>query len=56
MMTPIGGKEIKKYMAGFFKLWSKIKKMIGVPGTHDNDPMSYVGRAKERVPGGGGFH
>jgi hypothetical protein len=57
-MTPIGGnKEIKKYMAGLFKLRSEeIKKMIGISGTHDNDPMSYVNRTKARVPGGGGFH
>jgi hypothetical protein len=56
-MTPVGGKEIKKYILfTLFKLRSEMKKMIGISGTHDNDPMTYVDRAKARVPAGAEVH
>jgi hypothetical protein len=53
-VTPVGGKEIKKFIMSMFKLCADIKKMMSISGTHDSDPMSYVDRAKERV--GGGLH
>jgi hypothetical protein len=55
-ITPVGGNEIKKYIFGLFKLWAEIKKMNGVSGTHDNDPMLFVDSAKQRVSGGGATH
>jgi hypothetical protein len=55
-MSPVGGKEIKKFVGMLFKLRSEIKKMMSISGTHNNDPMYYVDRAKQRVPGGGVCH
>jgi hypothetical protein len=45
-MTPVGGKEIKKFIMTMFKLRADIKKMMSISGTHDSDPMLYVDCAK----------
>jgi hypothetical protein len=55
-MTPIGGKEIKKYIFTLFKVQAEMNKMMGVSGKHENDPMFFVDHAKQRVPGGGSVH
>jgi hypothetical protein len=55
-MTPIGGKEIKKYIFTLFKVRAEMNKMMGVSGTHENDPMFFVDHAKQRVSGGGSVH
>jgi hypothetical protein len=46
--TPIRGHEIKKYILGMFWLRADMNKMMAISGTHNNDPLSYVDRAKTR--------
>jgi hypothetical protein len=56
-MTPVGGKEIKKYyICALFKLCCEMKKMIGISGTHGINPMTYVDQAKAGVTAGAGVH
>jgi hypothetical protein len=47
--TLVGGAELKKFFTGLFHLCRDMKALLGVSGTHNNDPMCYVDQAKVRV-------
>jgi hypothetical protein len=47
--TPVGGKEIKKFINWMFCLQADMNKMMRFSGTHNSDPLSYVDCAKQRV-------
>jgi hypothetical protein len=48
--TMDNGTEMKKFFTGMFKLQREIKRlMTTVSGTHNNDPMAFVDKAKVKV-------
>jgi hypothetical protein len=48
--TMDNGSEMKKFFTGMFKLQREIKRlMTTVSGTHNNNPMAFVNKAKAKV-------